>query len=38
MEYTSARVEKCQVGTIQCVEMAACGGSQDKLSILISLL
>jgi len=24
-------VEKCQLGTIQCVDMAAFAGSQDKL-------
>jgi hypothetical protein len=31
-------VKNCQLGTIQCVNMAAIAGRQDKLSILISLL
>jgi hypothetical protein len=31
-EKSSKVVEKCQLGTIECVEMAAFAGSQDKLS------
>ena len=39
MKKTSFRViAKCQVGTIQYVDMAVLWGSHDKLSIWISLL
>jgi hypothetical protein len=31
-------IEKCQLSAIQCIVMAAFAGSQDKLSIPISLL
>jgi len=37
LEETSVRlIAKCQLGTIQCVEMAAFAGNQDKLSKPIS--
>jgi len=38
-ENTSVRlVEKCHLSTMQCIDMVVFVGSQDKLSIPISLL